>query len=292
MQFVLLENGTLWSFAGLIAGFAFIFIIAYFINKIVVKSFSKIIQSQPKFLTTLTIMRRLIVVCFILLGIMAVTFTAFPESLGFISSVFVAAGFASIVIGLAAQSSLANIISGIINSISQPFRIGDALTFRGEFCYVEDMRLMHTILQTWDNRRLVVPNSVLQNEVIVNYSMKDSTILVPVYVQISYESDIAKAMQIMTDAARKHPDCMPIGNLPSAAVMELQDSGIQLRLLSRAKDQSTAFDMTRDLLLRIKKEFDAQNIEIPYPKRHLILGKELQAKFPELERKDGRTSLN
>jgi small-conductance mechanosensitive channel len=292
MQSISLENGTLWSIAGLIAGFAFTFIIAYFINKIVIKSFSKIIESQPKFLTTLTIMRRLIIVCVVLLGIMSVTFTAFPEFLGFISSIFVAAGFASIVIGLAAQSSLSNIISGIINSISQPFRIGDALSFRGEFCYVEDMRLMHTILQTWDNRRLVVPNSVVQNEVIVNYSMKDSTILVPVYVQISYESDITKAMQIMTDAAKKHPDCLPMGNLPNAVVMELQDSGIQLRLLSRAKDQSNAFAMTRDLLFEIKREFDAQNIEIPYPKRHLILGKELQAKISEIEGKNDRPSLN
>jgi len=110
---------------------------------------------------------------------------------------------------------------------------------------------------------------------------------VPVYVQVSYESDIKKAMQIMIDAARKHPGCLPIGNLPNAVVMELQDSGIQLRLLSRAKDQSAAFDMTRDLLFEIKREFDAQNIEIPYPKRHLILGKELQARISDLKEENG-----
>ncbi len=91
------------------------------------------ILSQPKFITTFTIMRRLAVLCAIIIGVMATTFTAFPESLGIITSVFVAAGFASIVVGLAAQSSLSNIISGVINSVSQPFRIGDAVMFRNEF---------------------------------------------------------------------------------------------------------------------------------------------------------------
>ena len=117
------------------------------------------------------------------------------------------------------------------------------------------MRLIHTIMRTWDNRRLVVPNSILQNEAIINYGMNDPSVLVPVPVQVSYESDISKAMQIMTDAARSHPDCIPTGDLPNTVVMELQDSGILLRLLSMAKDQSTAFGMTRDLLFKIKKDF-------------------------------------
>ncbi|MDD4161029.1 MAG: mechanosensitive ion channel family protein [Methanothrix sp.] len=256
------------------------------------RSFSGVVLSQPKFITTLTIMRRLIVLAAILIGVMATTFTAFPESLGIITSIFVAAGFASIVVGLAAQSSLSNVISGIINSVSQPFRIGDAVTFRDEFCYIEDMRLIHTIMRTWDNRRLVVPNSILQNEVIINYSMNDPSVLVPVPVQVSYESDISKAMQIMTDAARSHPDCIPSRDLPNTVVMELQDSGILLRLLSMAKDQSTAFGMTRDLLLEIKKDFDEQGIEIPYPKRQLVFGREVSDKLSRLEEMWRSFSMN
>ncbi|HUI39761.1 MAG TPA: mechanosensitive ion channel family protein, partial [Methanothrix sp.] len=167
----------------------------------------------------------------------------------------------------------------IVTSVSQPFSIGDAITFRDEFCFVEDIRLIHTVLQTWDNRRMVVPNSVLQNEVIINYSMKDTSVLVPVFVDVSYESDIAKAMQIMTALAARHPDYLPVEGLPSTVVMDLGDSGIKLRLLSRTKDQSTAFSMTRDLLLQIKKEFDANGVEIPYPRVHLVLEKELREKI-------------
>lgn len=292
MELLFLEDGLRWSLLGFVAGLVITFITAHYLDKILKRSFSGVVLSQPKFITTLTIMRRLIVLAIILIGVMATTFTAFPESLGIITSIFVAAGFASIVVGLAAQSSLSNVISGIINCVSQPFRIGDAVTFRNEFCYIEDMRLIHTIMRTWDNRRLVVPNSILQNEVIINYSMNDPSVLVPVPVQVSYESDISKAMQIMTDAARSHPDCIPSGDLPNTVVMELQDSGILLRLLSMAKDQSTAFGMTRDLLLKIKKDFDEQGIEIPYPKRQLVFGKEVSDKLSRLEEMWRSFSMN
>jgi len=292
MQLLSSENGTLWSLAVFIAGLAITFIVAYYLDKILIKSFSQVAFSQPRLLTTTTIMRRLIVLSVAMVGVMASTFTAFPESLGAITSIFVAAGFASIVIGMAAQSSFSNVISGIINSVSQPFRISDAVMFRDEFCYIEDMRLIHTIMRTWDNRRLVVPNSILQNEVIINYSMFDPSVLVPINVQVSYESDISKAMQIMTDIARNHPECQPVGDLPNAVVMQFQDSGILLRLLSRAKDQSTAFSMARDLLLSIKMEFDARGIEIPYPKRQLVLGKDLSDRLSEFKNRDSRSSMN
>jgi len=281
-----LNNAIVWSAAKLLLGLAATIIIVYVLNQILMKSFENIALSQPKLITTLTILRRLVIYAIVLVGVMASIFTAFPGSMGAIASIFVAAGFASIVIGLAAQSSLSNIISGLIISVSQPFSIGDALTFRQEYCYVEDIRLMHTILRIWDNRRLVVPNSVLQNEVIVNYSMKDPSVLAPVYVQVSYESDIQKAMQIMVDIARRHPGCLPVGDLPKAAVMEFQDSGIQLRLLTNAKDQSSAFDMIRDMLVDIKKEFDKQGIEIPYPKREVVIGKDLLEEIAKISDKN------
>ena len=187
-----------------IVGLTVTFVVAYFLNKAVAKAFQAIIQKQPKLETTYRFARRLAVSVVVLIGLAASIFTAFPEAGGVVASIFVAAGFASIVVGLAAQSSLSNIISGVIVSVSQPIRIGDAIMFRGDFCFVEDIRLMHTVLRTWDNRRLIVPNSVLQSEVITNYTSEDPTMLVPVFVQVSYESDLEKAMQIMVDVAKKH----------------------------------------------------------------------------------------
>jgi len=277
-----LSSELFWAVATFISGLAITFAIVYLVNSVLARYFGRLAERNARLLTTFAFLRRLVISVIALIGVMSATFTAFPEAQGAIASIFVAAGFASIVIGLAAQSSLSNIIAGVVASISQPFRIGDAIRFREDFCFVEDMKLMHTVLRTWDNRRLVVPNSTLQNEVIINYSVEDPTMLVPIYVQVSYESDLEKAMRLMVEAARRHPDCLPTNGIPSAVVMEFQDSGILLRLLSRAKDQPTAWRMARDLHLEIKKEFDRHGVEIPYPRRYLVAGKELQQQLAEL----------
>jgi small conductance mechanosensitive channel len=188
-----------------------------------------------------------------LVGIASTTFTAFPETRGIASSLFVAAGFASIVVGLAAQTTLSNIISGTLIAITLPFRIGDTVMFRNDLCNVEDIKLTYTILRIWDNRRLMIPNSIFQSEVVTNYTAVDTTKLVPVSVQISYNSDIENASKIMIDIAKRHPDFLPLENLPKVDLMEFAASGINLRLLTRAKDQDIAFDMSKEILWKIKK---------------------------------------
>jgi small-conductance mechanosensitive channel len=260
-----------WQITTLIIGFASVFLLAWILNTVISKQASKVIERSPSLKTTYIFLRRLILGTIILIGASSVTFAVFP-SLGMaIASLFVAAGFASIVIGLAAQSTLSNLIAGITISLSQPFKLNDAVVFKGDFCFVEDIRLMYTVLRSWDNRRLMVPNSIIQSDVVINYTAQDPTMLVPVYVAISYESDLEKAMRIMVDVAKRHPDCLPIGDLPNVVVMDFENSGIKLRLLSRAKDQPTAFMMARDLLKEIKRAFDANGIEIPYPRTYLVL---------------------
>jgi small-conductance mechanosensitive channel len=267
---------ALWQVFLFLIGLIIVFIVYKILDSLVSRHLEKFVAREPKLKTTYVFVRRLVAAVVIIIGVVSVTFTVFPEARGITASLFVAAGFVSIVLGIAAQSSLSNLISGIIVAVSQPFRLGDTVVFRGEFGFIEDIKLMHTVIRTWDNRRLVVPNSMFQSEVVTNYTSVDPTMLVPVEVQVSYESDIEKAMKIMVDVAKRHPDCMPTDDLPSAMVMGFADSGINLRLLSRAKDQSTAFMMARDLLLQIKKEFDANGIEIAYPRRYLVVGKEFE----------------
>lgn len=179
-------------------------------------------------------------------------------------------------IGLAAQSTLSNLMSGALIAITQPFRIGDTVMFRNELCSVEDIKLTYTTFCTWDNRRLMIPNSIFQSEVVTNYTSIDPTKLVPVSVQISYESDLEKAGQIMIDIAKKHPDFLPRTGLPKVHLMEFASSGITLRLLTRARNQDSAFDMSKEILREIKKEFDSGGIEIPYPRVHLVPDKKIE----------------
>ncbi len=142
--------------------------------------------------------------------------------------------------------------------------------------------MMHVILRTWDNRRLVAPNSTLLSEVVTNYSRTDPTMLAPVFVTITYESDVDKAMEIMLDEAKRHPDCLPIGDLPNVVVMEYSERGINLRLLSRAKDQPTAFMMIRDLLYTIKKRFDEEGIALAPPRTYITFDQQTRAQIIEI----------
>jgi small-conductance mechanosensitive channel len=265
-----------------LSGIAITILIARIVQNFLARQTHMRIHEEPKLRTTFRFLERVVIAAIILIGIASTTFTAFPETRGIASSLFVAAGFASIVIGLAAQSALSNIISGALIAITLPFRIGDTVKFRNDLCNVEDIKLTYTILRIWDNRRLMIPNSIFQNEVVTNYTAVDTTKLVPISVQISYESDLENARKIMIEIAKRHPDFLPMENLPKVHLIEFAASGVNMRLLTRAKDQDTAFEMSKEILWQIKKEFDANGIEIPYPRMHLVPDKKLEEQIKRI----------
>ena len=259
-----------------VIGIAITYVICHLLNRFLLKYFKKLVEREPKFETSYAYLRRIVIALVALVSVTVLVFSVFPEAGAAVASVLVAAGFASIVVGMAAQSTLSNLIAGMVIATSQPFRVNDAVLLRGEFGFVEDVTLTYTVVRTWDNRRLIIPNSVMQGEVFVNYSIRDPKKLVPVYVKISYESDIDRAVEIMKELAKKHPDFLPLPGLPVVHVMELTESGISLRLLSAAKDQPTAFEMSKSLLYQIRKEFERNGIEIPYQKVSLVIDPELR----------------
>ncbi|HVB11994.1 MAG TPA: mechanosensitive ion channel family protein [Nitrososphaerales archaeon] len=273
---------NIWALINFLTGVFMTYLAVYVVN-IVFKRYSVAIESRDSGLrTTITFIRRLVLSIVALIGVSVATFASFPSVGAAIASIFLAAGFASIVIGLAAQTSLSNLIAGMVISTSQPFKIGDALSYANEWAWVEDIKLTFTVLRTWDNRRLVVPNQMFLSSTMINYDSVDSSKLCVVYVTITYESDLDKAIEILKEAARKHPDFMPSGNLPVVHVMDLGDAngaspdanaspGISLRLLGRAKDQPTNFQMSKDILYSVKKAFDESGIELAYPRRQIVL---------------------
>ena len=194
-----------------------------------------------------------------------------------ITPLLASAGILSLAVAFAAQESLSNLISGASLAISRPFRIGDNLKIDNEYGTVENMTLRQTVIRLWDNRRLIVPNSLLSKEKIINYSIDDASMIVKVEIGISYESDIDKAMDIMKDCARKHKDFIA-DEEPVVRILDFGDSSINMRLTCKTKDQPTAFAMACDLRKNIKKEFDKNGIEIPYPRRYIIMDNEKKQK--------------
>ena len=273
----------IWAVIGFGAGLLVTYLTVHIVNLIANRYFAALAHRQPGLETVYRFLRRVLILVIVLIGVTVSTYANFPNTAAALTELILAAGFLSIVVGLAAQSTLSNLIAGAMVSISQPFKLGDAVVFpypNGDWCIVEDVRLNFTVLRTWDLRRLMVPNAMFQSNVIVNYTAVDPTMLVIVYMVITYEANVDRAREIMVEEARKHPDFLPLGNLPVTHVMDYQGGGnqgtgmyggVDLRLLSAAKDQPTAFQVQKDLLYSIRKRFETEGIPLAYPTQRVIL---------------------
>lgn len=194
-------------------------------------------------------------------------------------SLFAGAGVLAIVIGFATQKTLGNLVSGVMIAIYQPYRIGDKITLNNEYGTIEDITLRHTVINTWDNRRVIVPNSKMDEEVINNYTIEDPRVLGYLDFSISYDSDIDLARMIIRDEVLKHPDFidnrtdtdMLAGEDPvKVRVIGFAESAITLRVYFWAADQPMNFRMGCELRESVKKRFDREGVEIPFPYRTIV----------------------
>ena len=263
-------------------------VVAKIIDRLMVRSYEELASKNKKPFdeTRARMVRNIIRALVYVMGLLLII-SFIPELKNLSLTLFAGAGFAGIVIGLAAQNAFSNILSGIFLSIFQPFRLGERVKIGEEYGTIEDITLRHTVLKTWDNRRLVIPNARINEESIVNYSMGDEKILMNFDMGISYDSDIDKARKIMTEEAAKHPDLitdsgtsefMEKTDSVKVRVMGMGDFSVNLRLFAWAKDQPTAVKMKFDLIESIKKRFDKEGIEIPFPYRTIVYKKDLESK--------------
>lgn len=261
-------------------------IVAKIVDVFMMRSYRGIVAKRKKSLdeTRHKMVRNIVRAIIYVLGFLVII-SFIPELKNLSLTLFAGAGFAGIVIGLAAQNAFSNIISGIFLSIFQPFRLGDRIKINEEYGTIEDITLRHTVLKTWDNRRLVIPNAQINEASIVNYSVTDEKILMHLEMGISYDSDIDKAKKIMMEEALKHPDLLDVDehsdflerkDVVKVRVLGTGDFSVNLRLYAWTKDQPTAFKMKCDLVESIKKRFDKEGVEIPFPYRTIVYKKDLE----------------
>lgn len=193
-------------------------------------------------------------------------------------TLFAGAGIAAAVIGFASQEAFSNIISGVFIVIFKPFSVGDyiKLLTSNQIGVVEDITIRHTVIKSIENRRIVIPNSVISREAILNSTIRDPRVMFNLEVVLVYETDIEKALNIMKEEAEKHPDFLDgrtevkknDGVPPVVAkVVALEDNGVRCRAYVWAKDNDTAFEMKCDLLKILKERFDQENIQISHAQR-------------------------
>jgi small-conductance mechanosensitive channel len=210
------------------------------------------------------IIRRLVMASIYIIGMMLVILQI-PPLTKFATALLAGAGIAGLAIGFAAKDALANLISGVFIAIFQPFRVGDYVTFRTDYGQIEDLTLRHTVICTWDKRRIVVPNSVVSNEAIVNWSLENPVSTWTVNFGISYKSDIDLAKRIVMEEAMKHPNVLHDADL-KVLLSDLGDPAMILRLAFNVPSRDVAFTTGCQIREAVKKRFDEAGIEIPLSK--------------------------
>ncbi|MFH1850346.1 MAG: mechanosensitive ion channel family protein [archaeon] len=280
-RLVLLEN-----LAGGLIKVALIIILTVIAAKLVRRSLnrgflssSRVLHVQP---TQYSFLKHILVAGVYLAGLTAVIYSI-PPLRALSVSLMAGAGILAVVIGFASQQALSNIVSGIFIVIFKPFRVGDRIkigtTVSG---IVNDITLRHTVIKTFENKRIIIPNSTISNENIENSDLAEEKICKFIEFGIGYDSDLTKAKKIMREEAEKHPLIVDNrtkkekqANEPvvQVRVIGITDSAMLLRAWAWAEKPGDAFQLGCDLYESIKLRFDRAGIEIPYPHRTVLLKK-------------------
>lgn len=254
------------------------FILASVAKKIFKKVIAKSAENADTNLTTLKFFDHSISVIIFVIGLSwAISMIEFLKPLA--ASILAGAGILAIAVGFAAQQTLGNIITGLFMVISKPFQINDRISMTeglGLVGIVEDITLRHTVIRNFENQRIIIPNSIISNQVLINSNFSDTKICRFINVGISYDSDIDLAREIMIEEISNHPLNIDIrtkkdikAGVPrlSVRVIALADSSVNMRAWAWANDAPDAFAMECDVLESIKKHFDKAGITIPFPQR-------------------------
>lgn len=191
-------------------------------------------------------------------------------------------GIVAVVVGLAAQETVGNLISGFMIVTFRPFHIGDLIRVNnGEYVgTVVEITIRHTIIETFENTRVIIPNSQMNTSVLENISDIGTAKADFLYVSVSYDTDLEQAIRVLQETVAAHPDYVDPRSEEEkqqgadqvvVRVTDFKDSGIELRATIYSNDNGTCFTILSDLRIAVKKRFDQEGIEMPYPKQDLYI---------------------
>lgn len=230
-----------WIFAGWVGGVT---------RKTLTRA--KIDETLAKFLCKAARWAILLLVILACLSVFGVETTSFAAVIG----------SAGIAIGLAFQGTLGNFASGIMLLMFRPFQVGDVVTVGGITGKVDEIELFTTTLDTFDNRRFIIPNGSVFGSTIENITFHPQR-RADVAVGVGYSADIDRTREVLTQAAHNVPGALDDPE-PAIILLDLGDSCVNWSVRVWAK--SDEFGAVKQAATRaVKLALDEANIEIPFP---------------------------
>ena len=189
---------------------------------------------------------------------------ALPQLKFDLSGLLVAGGVAGLVIGFASQSVVSNLISGLFLMFERPIKLGDNINVADVTGSVEDVRILSTVIKTYDGIYIRIPNEKVFTSNITNY-VHNAARRFTYEIRIRYEDDADAAIRIAREVIEKHPFALK-NPAPSVFVDNFGEHSVNLTAYIRAPARNW-WDVRTDLLWKIKQALEENGIEIPIPQR-------------------------
>ena len=230
--------------------------------------------SQRKFVTQVRFFRRLIAAGVIVLGA-SLLLISFQGSRKVGLSVLTSAGVVSVVIGFAAQKTLANLLAGIQIAFNQQIRLDDAVVVEKEWGRIEEINITSVIVRLWDRRRLILPITYFVEKPFENWTRSDASIIGSIFIYLDYTVPVEKIREKAREFAENDP--LWTGESFAVQVTDIQPTCIQVRVLVSAPDAPSAFDLRchmREKLIAFIRDEYPQTL----PQTRLTLAEEMKPK--------------
>lgn len=197
-----------------------------------------------RYRTQISLLRRLTAVVITVLAVAVAMMTFAPlRTLG--ASLLASAGVASIVVGLAAQTTLSHVFAGMQLAFTDTLRLDDAVVVEDEWGRIEDLRLTHVVVHLWDERRLIVPTTYFTNTPFQNWTRHESRVLGAVILHLDYAAPVA---ELRAEAQRLiEASALWDGRAWVLQVTDTTPSSMVVRVLASAADGPRAFDLRCEL---------------------------------------------
>jgi small-conductance mechanosensitive channel len=172
-------------------------------------------------------------------------------------------------LGFGLQRIASNYVSGFIILLDKSMQIGDVVTIDVHYGVVSDLRTRYLVLRKLDGTEVIIPNETMITNPVINHSFTDHKARVQMPIQVSYDSELELAMQLMREAAERHPRVL-VEPAPAVQIRGFGESGIDLMLIVWIPDpEEGSAALQSEIYLEIWQAFKQNNISIPFPQREV-----------------------
>ncbi|WP_394493635.1 mechanosensitive ion channel family protein [Shewanella sp. ENK2] len=187
------------------------------------------------------------------------------------ASIVALLGAAGLAVGLALQGTLSNLAAGVMLLLFRPYKVGDFISAADRFGNVQEIDLFTTILKTFDNQHIIVPNSQIWGAQIVNHSFHDIR-GVDMHFGVAYKENTDEVRKVIDAVLAAHPHVLQ-DPAPFVEVETLNNSSVDFLVRPFCHGEHY-FDILYSIPEQVKKALDEAGIEIPFPHRKVIIEKE------------------